>query len=98
MGQIVDAHNRADAQDHKIDDVEERMVRARALAACISHLPERARALLAWRYEESLQLNEIATRVHTSAEAVRLALWRLRASLQKCIIGQLKRNARQGAS
>lgn len=63
--------------------------------SCIQQLPERSRRLLALRYDESLKLNEVADRVGSTMDAVRVALQRIRASLATCVRRKL---AREGAS
>ncbi|MBN1674124.1 MAG: sigma-70 family RNA polymerase sigma factor [Kiritimatiellae bacterium] len=60
-----------------------------ALRTCMQRLPEKARRLLALRYEERLRLREIAGRVQSTLDAVHKALSRLRERLQKCIERQL---------
>ena len=58
---------------------------AEALRRCVERLPEKARRLLALRYEESLTLAAIAGRVRASLDAVHKALSRLRERLQRCV-------------
>ena len=41
--------------------------------------------MLAFRYEQELPSQTIAERLNTTAEAVRVALFRIRASLKNCI-------------
>jgi RNA polymerase sigma-70 factor (ECF subfamily) len=56
-----------------------------ALERCMESLPDRARQLLALRYEQSLHLGEIAQRVGSTLDAVHKTLSRLRARLQECV-------------
>jgi RNA polymerase sigma-70 factor (ECF subfamily) len=59
--------------------------RREALAECLKGLPEEPRRLLALRYEEGLDGEEIARRVHRTLDAVYRALSRIRAALEDCI-------------
>ena len=65
-----------------------------ALGECLRGVTGRSRDLLALRYEEAVEPQDIATRLGMSAVAVRVALTRVRAALQACIE---KRLAREGA-
>lgn len=67
------------------DREEPRPGEAEGLRDCISRLPERARRLLALRYERELKLGEIAREVGSSLDAVHKALCRIRAALQQCL-------------
>lgn len=58
---------------------------AEGLRDCIARLPERARRLLALRYERELKLGEIAREVGSTLDAVHKALCRIRAALQQCL-------------
>jgi len=57
----------------------------RALDGCYEKLPPDSRRLLALRYEQELPSQTIAERLQSTAEAVRVALFRVRASLKQCI-------------
>ncbi|MDX1946161.1 MAG: sigma-70 family RNA polymerase sigma factor [Pirellulaceae bacterium] len=57
----------------------------RALDGCYEKLPAESRRLLALRYEQELPSQTIAQRLNSSAEAIRVALFRIRASLKNCI-------------
>jgi RNA polymerase sigma-70 factor (ECF subfamily) len=57
----------------------------RALAACLGQLSARLRDLIAWRYDDGLNASEIAERLRTSSDAVRMMLGRTRQALAKCI-------------
>ncbi len=61
-----------------------------ALRQCVDQLPDKARTLVRLRYRESLKVDEIASRVASSSEAVQKALSRLRDSLQKCVERRLR--------
>ena len=56
-----------------------------ALAECLKRLPERARRLLALRYESDLSAGEIARRTGRTLAAIYQALSRARAALEECI-------------
>jgi RNA polymerase sigma-70 factor (ECF subfamily) len=57
----------------------------RALDGCYEKLTPDSRRLLALRYEQELPSQTIAERLQSTAEAVRVALFRVRASLKQCI-------------
>lgn len=59
------------------------------LRACLAQLSEKFRRLLAWRYVELSNAAEIAQRLESTPEAVRMALARTRAALGKCLRGRL---------
>jgi RNA polymerase sigma-70 factor (ECF subfamily) len=61
----------------------------RALDGCYEKLAPESRRLLALRYEQELPSQTIAQRLNTSAEAVRVALFRIRATLKNCIAKNL---------
>ena len=73
---ILDAFNRTEA------DTSARMD---ALRACLDELPQRARDLLAHRYEGQRKPAEIATLLHSTRDAVYKALARIRTRLLDCI-------------
>jgi len=56
-----------------------------ALEHCFQRLPERARRLLALRYEDDLSAGEIAKRTRRTLAAIYQALSRARAALEECI-------------
>jgi RNA polymerase sigma-70 factor (ECF subfamily) len=72
---ILDAHDRAEP---------EALPRADALQQCLERLPDRQRQLLAYRYQNSLTLAQIAEQLHSTPDAVHKALSRLRARLRQC--------------
>jgi RNA polymerase sigma-70 factor (ECF subfamily) len=55
------------------------------LRACVESLGEPLRLFIAWRYEEGIPLEEMATRSGRSVAAVKKQLWSLRQALQRCI-------------
>jgi RNA polymerase sigma-70 factor (ECF subfamily) len=57
----------------------------RALDGCYDKLPPASRRLLTLRYEQELPSHQIAERLQSTAEAVRVALFRIRTSLKDCI-------------
>jgi RNA polymerase sigma-70 factor, ECF subfamily len=57
----------------------------RALDGCYEKLSPDNRRLLALRYEQELPSHTIAERLNTTAEAVRVALFRIRTNLRDCI-------------
>jgi RNA polymerase sigma-70 factor (ECF subfamily) len=59
--------------------------RADALELCLERLAAKSRRLLAWRYEHSMSLDEIAGRLGHTLNAVYKALSRIRQRLQECI-------------
>jgi len=61
----------------------------RALDGCYDKLAPESRRMLALRYEQELPSQTIAQRLNSSAEAVRVALFRIRATLKDCIAKKL---------
>lgn len=61
----------------------------RALDGCYEKLAPESRRMLALRYEQELSSQTIAERLNTSSEAVRVALFRIRAALRNCITKNL---------
>jgi RNA polymerase sigma-70 factor (ECF subfamily) len=61
----------------------------RALDGCYDKLAPESRRMLALRYEQELPSQTIAQRLNSSAEAVRVALFRIRATLKDCISKKL---------
>jgi RNA polymerase sigma-70 factor (ECF subfamily) len=64
---------------------------AAALERCLEKLPARSRRLLDLRYAEDASTESIARAVDSTAGAVRVALFRIRALLADCIRGELGR-------
>jgi len=57
----------------------------RALDGCCEKLSPESQRLLALRYEQELPSHQIAERLQSTAEAVRIALFRIRTTLKACI-------------
>ena len=57
----------------------------RALDGCCEKLSADSQRLLALRYEQELPSHQIAERLQSTAEAVRIALFRIRTTLKACI-------------
>lgn len=64
--------------------------RAEALRRCLQRLPERSQVLIRLRYGDALNVNEIASKVRSSPDAVHKALTRVRGSLAKCVERRLR--------
>ncbi len=60
-----------------------------ALDVCYEKLPAESRKMLALKYEQELPSATIAERLKSTSEAIRVALFRIRASLKDCIVGSL---------
>jgi len=56
-----------------------------ALDGCYEKLPQQSRKMLALKYEQELPSATIAEKLKSTAEAIRVALFRIRASLKDCI-------------
>lgn len=61
----------------------------RALDGCYDQLPEESRRLLELRYERELPSQSIAEMLSSTAEAIRVALFRIRNGLKQCIASSL---------
>jgi RNA polymerase sigma-70 factor (ECF subfamily) len=57
----------------------------RALDGCCEKLSSESQRLLALRYEQELASHQIAERIQSTPEAVRIALFRIRTALKACI-------------
>jgi RNA polymerase sigma-70 factor (ECF subfamily) len=68
---------------------EEFSVRREALKKCLARLKEPERQLIEHRYVSESNLDDFAQKSGRSAESLRVTLFRLRAGLKKCIIGEL---------
>lgn len=55
------------------------------LKRCLGQLPERSQRLVQLRYREGLKLEEMAAQLGSTADAVRMALNRLRLRLARCL-------------
>lgn len=60
-----------------------------ALDRCYQKLPERSRRLLVMCYQEKMTSSAMAQAVQSTAEAIRIALFRIRGSLKDCIVRSL---------
>jgi RNA polymerase sigma-70 factor (ECF subfamily) len=56
-----------------------------ALDQCLEKLPEKSRRLVKLRYADELTSDAIAKTTNSTAEAIRVALFRIRATLKDCI-------------
>jgi RNA polymerase sigma-70 factor, ECF subfamily len=63
----------------------DRQPEQRALKTCMEQLSEKLRGMILWRYNDNLNSTDIAQRLNSTAEAVRMTLARTRQSLSKCI-------------
>ena len=66
-----------------------------ALDGCYNKLPDQSRRMLNMRYEYDLPSADIATAFESTAEAIRVALYRIRAGLKECISRSLAREQNQ---
>lgn len=55
------------------------------LTGCFEKLPPASRKMLKMRYEQELASQTIAEKMNSTAEAVRVALFRIRAALKECL-------------
>lgn len=62
-----------------------------ALEDCLAKLPPERREMLEMRYAQEFTSDSIAEQTRTTAEAVRVALHRIRAGLRDCIAQKLAR-------
>ncbi len=62
---------------------------ALALEECRRQLPEESRQLLELRYQRDLSAATIAESLHKTSEAIRVMLFRIRASLKACVVRQI---------
>jgi len=60
-----------------------------ALEECCRRLPEESRRLLDLKYGQDLPSDAIAQAVSKTAQAVRVALFRIRATLKDCMMNQI---------
>ena len=68
-----------------------------ALQHCLAQAPAKSRQLLELRYQLSLGIAEIATRLNSTGNAVNQALIRLRTALQDCIERRIRALRQTGA-
>lgn len=72
------------------DDLEEGVERVAALRGCIDQLEKTQRDLVELRYSREIPLNDLARRLGRSAAALSMALFRIRAALEKCMVKKLE--------
>ncbi|HUT32834.1 MAG TPA: sigma-70 family RNA polymerase sigma factor [Planctomycetota bacterium] len=84
---VLDAFDRTEAEAPS---------RLEALRHCLAQLPEKARQLLALRYEQGLTVKEVAERSSRTLDAAYQALCRIRTALEDCVRRRLAA-AREGA-
>ncbi|HEY3964432.1 MAG TPA: sigma-70 family RNA polymerase sigma factor [Planctomycetaceae bacterium] len=60
-----------------------------ALEECVAKLPADQRQLIEMRYQQDLTSHVIAERLQSTAEAVRMMLYRVRAALKGCVTRSL---------
>lgn len=77
--------------DHAARRAERLPQRQRALADCLQRLPEDQRNLVSRRYEQGDALERIATAVGQTANAVGVALYRIRQALAECVERRIAR-------
>lgn len=86
--------------DEMLDQVGERIaeltdqehLRKNALQSCLNNLKDDHRKIMLLRYDEEMEIDDIAATVKTTPGAVYRALSRLRLSLLDCINNRLKTN------
>jgi RNA polymerase sigma-70 factor len=67
------------------DDLEETAERVARLRRCLDKLDKPQRDLVELRYRREIPLNDLARKVGRSAAALSMALFRIRAVLEKCV-------------
>jgi RNA polymerase sigma-70 factor (ECF subfamily) len=72
------------------DDLEEGRERVTALRRCIDKLEKTQRDLVELRYRREIPLNDLARKLGRSAAALSMALFRIRAALEKCMDKRLE--------
>lgn len=60
-----------------------------ALEQCFERLPKESRKMVQLRYAEELPSHTIAERLSSTAEAIRIALFRIRGALRDCIASRI---------
>jgi len=73
--------------ERRLDEEKPELIveRLDALKQCVNCLGDNARELLAWRYDESISLAEMAERTGRSVGALKKHLFQIRQKLQQCI-------------
>ncbi|MCW8129007.1 MAG: sigma-70 family RNA polymerase sigma factor [Planctomycetota bacterium] len=72
------------------DDVEAMQEALRALDGCMEQLSEKNREMIRMRYRDGRTSESIAEAFATTAEAVRITLFRLRGKLKECVTRRLE--------
>lgn len=62
-----------------------------ALGSCVDKLPPKSRQIVSLRYQQDLPSHEIADLLKSTAQAIRVALFRIRNGLKDCIAESLAR-------
>lgn len=74
-----------------------RQDRLQALEMCLNKLDSQKRALLDMRYQGEVEVQEIASRLGATANAISCALHRIRTDLASCVRRRLARESRRGS-
>jgi RNA polymerase sigma-70 factor (ECF subfamily) len=80
---LADAINQVSSAFEKLDPHVQDM--KDALAHCVEKVSGEGRRALLLRYEEGLELKQIAERLRKSASAISVLLYRVRSALRECI-------------
>ena len=84
IDRVEESFAATDAEEHAA------MARVAALDECVSALPERSRHLIALKYTRHMPVEAMAAEIGQSFEAVKKALFRIRAALVDCVQRKLK--------
>jgi RNA polymerase sigma-70 factor (ECF subfamily) len=60
-----------------------------ALQTCVEKLPKESRRMVKLRYAEEMPSQTIAEKLNSTAEAIRIALFRIRAALKNCVVQRM---------
>ena len=60
-----------------------------ALQSCVENLPKESRRMVKLRYAEELPSQTIAEKLNSTSEAIRIALFRIRAALKNCVVQRM---------
>lgn len=61
-----------------------------ALQQCVERLPKESRRMVKLRYADELPSQTIAEHLNSTAEAIRIALFRIRSALKNCVVQRLE--------
>lgn len=89
--QLYEVAERADSAPNRLLKAE----LAEMLRQCLQRLAPHARRLVAARYEQGLQVEQIATQEKINATAARVRLFRIRQTLRDCLDALVPRGASQ---